>query len=119
MSNGNQVFAAPMLIWLHSIVIQYEDFKNPFPSLERYQDTYTMFNDDIQGTGAVNPRGSVSLHQGRHDSQAQLRTNLNGYPAAESDSLSPRRGSVAHEPSTGESLMLVSEYIFDAKVGLL
>jgi len=36
-----------------SIVIQYEDFKNPFPSLERYQDTYTMFNDDIQGTGAV------------------------------------------------------------------
>ncbi|KAK3052812.1 hypothetical protein LTR09_006295 [Extremus antarcticus] len=36
-----------------SIVIQYEDFKNPFPSLERYQNTYTMFNDDIQGTGAV------------------------------------------------------------------
>ncbi|KAF2770394.1 hypothetical protein EJ03DRAFT_270624 [Teratosphaeria nubilosa] len=35
------------------IVIQYEDFKNPFPSLERYQETYTMFNDDIQGTGAV------------------------------------------------------------------
>ncbi|KAI9658384.1 MAG: hypothetical protein M1821_002517 [Bathelium mastoideum] len=35
------------------IVIQYEDFKNPFPSLERYQHTYTMFNDDIQGTGAV------------------------------------------------------------------
>ncbi|KAK5135735.1 hypothetical protein LTR08_004721 [Meristemomyces frigidus] len=35
------------------IVIQYEDFKNPFPSLERYQGTYTMFNDDIQGTGAV------------------------------------------------------------------
>jgi len=35
------------------IVIQYEDFKNPFPALERYQHTYTMFNDDIQGTGAV------------------------------------------------------------------
>ncbi|GAM85525.1 hypothetical protein ANO11243_035320 [Dothideomycetidae sp. 11243] len=35
------------------IVIQYEDFKNPFPSLERYQKTYSMFNDDIQGTGAV------------------------------------------------------------------
>lgn len=30
------------------IVIQYEDFKNPFPALERYQDTYSMFNDDIQ-----------------------------------------------------------------------
>ena len=36
-----------------SIVIQYEDFKSPFPSLERYQHTYTMFNDDVQGTGAV------------------------------------------------------------------
>ncbi|KAL9083081.1 MAG: hypothetical protein Q9159_006011 [Coniocarpon cinnabarinum] len=35
------------------IVIQYEDFKNPFPALERYQHTYTMFNDDVQGTGAV------------------------------------------------------------------
>ncbi|KAF2720986.1 hypothetical protein K431DRAFT_285248 [Polychaeton citri CBS 116435] len=35
------------------IVIQYEDFKNPFPSLNRYQHTYSMFNDDIQGTGAV------------------------------------------------------------------
>ena len=35
------------------IVIQYEDFKNPFPALDRYQNTYTMFNDDVQGTGAV------------------------------------------------------------------
>ncbi|CBF70049.1 hypothetical protein AN6168.2 [Aspergillus nidulans FGSC A4] len=35
------------------IVIQFEDFKNPFPALERYQDVYTCFNDDIQGTGAV------------------------------------------------------------------
>ncbi|KIW05625.1 uncharacterized protein PV09_03496 [Verruconis gallopava] len=35
------------------IVIQFEDFKNPFPALERYKDTYTMFNDDVQGTGAV------------------------------------------------------------------
>jgi malate dehydrogenase (oxaloacetate-decarboxylating)(NADP+) len=34
-------------------VIQFEDFKNPFPALERYQDVYTCFNDDIQGTGAV------------------------------------------------------------------
>ena len=35
------------------IVIQFEDWKNPFPSLARYRDHYAMFNDDIQGTGAV------------------------------------------------------------------
>lgn len=35
------------------IVIQFEDWKNPFPSLERYRNDYAMFNDDIQGTGAV------------------------------------------------------------------
>ena len=35
------------------IVIQFEDWKNPFPSLERYREDYAMFNDDIQGTGAV------------------------------------------------------------------
>lgn len=38
---------------LLSIVVQFEDFKNPFPALERYRRTYTCFNDDIQGTGAV------------------------------------------------------------------
>lgn len=43
-----------------SIVIQYEDFKNPFPALERYKDTYTMFNDDIQGTGAVITGGFIN-----------------------------------------------------------
>jgi len=42
------------------IVIQFEDFKNPFPALERYQNTYTCFNDDIQGTGAVILGGFVS-----------------------------------------------------------
>lgn len=35
------------------IVIQFEDWKNPFPSLARYREDYAMFNDDIQGTGAV------------------------------------------------------------------
>lgn len=40
-------------VFLSSIVIQFEDFKNPFPALERYRDIYTCFNDDIQGTGAV------------------------------------------------------------------
>ena len=42
------------------IVIQYEDFKNPFPSLERYAGKYTMFNDDIQGTGAVVLAGIIN-----------------------------------------------------------
>ena len=43
-----------------SIVIQFEDFKNPFPALERYRDKYTCFNDDIQGTGAVILAGIIS-----------------------------------------------------------
>ena len=43
-----------------SIVIQYEDWKNPFTSLERYRNTYTMFNDDVQGTGAVIVGGFIN-----------------------------------------------------------
>ncbi|KAL0632846.1 hypothetical protein Q9L58_008274 [Maublancomyces gigas] len=42
------------------IVVQFEDFKNPFPSLERYRNTYTCFNDDIQGTGAVILSGMIN-----------------------------------------------------------
>jgi malate dehydrogenase (oxaloacetate-decarboxylating)(NADP+) len=42
------------------IIIQFEDFKNPFPALERYGGKYTCFNDDIQGTGAVVLGGIVS-----------------------------------------------------------
>ncbi|RPB18621.1 hypothetical protein L211DRAFT_901793 [Terfezia boudieri ATCC MYA-4762] len=42
------------------LVVQFEDFKNPFPSLERYKNTYTAFNDDIQGTGAVILGGVMS-----------------------------------------------------------
>lgn len=41
------------------IVIQFEDWKNPFPSLERYRTNYAMFNDDIQGTGAVIMGGMI------------------------------------------------------------
>ena len=43
-----------------SIVVQFEDFKNPFPALERYQHKYSMFNDDIQGTGAVILAGIIN-----------------------------------------------------------
>ncbi|KAL6714677.1 hypothetical protein ACLMJK_008102 [Lecanora helva] len=42
------------------IVIQFEDFKNPFPALEKFGGKYTCFNDDIQGTGAVVLGGIVS-----------------------------------------------------------
>lgn len=35
------------------MVIQFEDFKNPFPALARFRNRYTCFNDDVQGTGAV------------------------------------------------------------------
>ena len=48
-----------MLIKL-SIVVQFEDFKNPFPALERYQNKYSCFNDDIQGTGAVVLAGIIN-----------------------------------------------------------
>ena len=42
------------------IVIQFEDFKNPFPALEKYGGKYTCFNDDVQGTGSVILGGMVS-----------------------------------------------------------
>lgn len=45
------------------IVIQFEDWKNPFPSLERYRNDYAMFNDDIQGTGAVIMGGMIGAVQ--------------------------------------------------------
>lgn len=48
------------MLTLNSIVIQFEDFKNPFPALERYRDKYTCFNDDIQGTGAVVLAGIIN-----------------------------------------------------------
>jgi malate dehydrogenase (oxaloacetate-decarboxylating)(NADP+) len=41
-------------------VIQFEDFKNPWPPLEKYQDVYSCFNDDIQGTGAVIMAGIIN-----------------------------------------------------------
>lgn len=45
---------------MSSIVVQFEDFKNPWPALEKYRGRYTCFNDDIQGTGAVILAGIVS-----------------------------------------------------------
>lgn len=53
---------------MSSIVIQFEDWKNPFHALERYRDTYVMFNDDVQGTGAVILAGVINAvrHTGKH-----------------------------------------------------
>ncbi|KAM3073565.1 hypothetical protein ACMFMF_006770 [Clarireedia jacksonii] len=42
------------------IIVQFEDFKNPFPSLVKYQNRYPCFNDDIQGTGAVILAGIIN-----------------------------------------------------------
>ncbi|GAM91168.1 hypothetical protein ANO11243_092150 [Dothideomycetidae sp. 11243] len=42
------------------IVIQFEDWKNPWYTLEKYAPKYTMFNDDIQGTGAVIMGGMIT-----------------------------------------------------------
>lgn len=41
-------------------MVQFEDFKNPFPALDKYQYQYTCFNDDIQGTGAVILAGIIN-----------------------------------------------------------
>jgi malate dehydrogenase (oxaloacetate-decarboxylating)(NADP+) len=45
---------------ISSIVIQFEDFKNPWPTLEKYQHKFSCFNDDIQGTGAVILAGVIN-----------------------------------------------------------
>ena len=42
------------------IVVQFEDFKNPFPAIEKYGPKFTCFNDDIQGTGAVVLAGIIN-----------------------------------------------------------
>jgi malate dehydrogenase (oxaloacetate-decarboxylating)(NADP+) len=41
-------------------VVQFEDFKNPWPALDKYQYKFSCFNDDIQGTGAVILAGIIN-----------------------------------------------------------
>lgn len=55
----NELMASLSTLW-PGIIIQFEDFKNPFPSLERYGPIYPCFNDDIQGTGAVILAGIIN-----------------------------------------------------------
>lgn len=67
-SEENQLaFMDEMMIALNDkwpgLLVQFEDFKNPFPSLARYRNTYTCFNDDIQGTGAVILGGVINAFE--------------------------------------------------------
>ncbi|KUJ19977.1 NADP-dependent malic enzyme [Mollisia scopiformis] len=55
----DELMVALNTVW-PGIVVQFEDFKNPFPALERYQHKYSCFNDDIQGTGAVILAGIIN-----------------------------------------------------------
>ncbi|KAF8865954.1 NADP-dependent malic enzyme [Acephala macrosclerotiorum] len=55
----DELMVALNTVW-PGIVVQFEDFKNPFPALERYQHEYSCFNDDIQGTGAVILAGIIN-----------------------------------------------------------
>jgi len=55
----DELMVALNQVW-SGIVVQFEDFKNPFPALEKYQYKYSCFNDDIQGTGAVILAGMIN-----------------------------------------------------------
>ncbi|RKF55155.1 NADP-dependent malic enzyme [Golovinomyces cichoracearum] len=55
----SELMVALNTVW-PGIIVQFEDFKNPFPSLEKYGPKYACFNDDIQGTGAVILAGIIS-----------------------------------------------------------
>ncbi|KAI6251247.1 NADP-dependent malic enzyme [Erysiphe necator] len=48
----DELMVALNTVW-PGIIVQFEDFKNPFPALEKYGPKYSCFNDDVQGTGAV------------------------------------------------------------------
>lgn len=55
----DELMEALNTVW-PGIVVQFEDFKNPFPALEKFGPKYACFNDDVQGTGAVILAGIIN-----------------------------------------------------------
>ncbi|KAI1006995.1 NADP-dependent malic enzyme [Podosphaera aphanis] len=55
----DELMEALTSIW-PGIIVQFEDFKNPFPALEKYGPKYSCFNDDVQGTGSVILAGTIN-----------------------------------------------------------
>ena len=86
---------------LHSrypnLIIQFEDFtsENAFRFLERYQDKYPMFNDDIQGTGSVILAGFTNA--------ARIAAKESGRPLSDQRILMAGAGSAA--VGVGKQLM--------------
>jgi malate dehydrogenase (oxaloacetate-decarboxylating)(NADP+) len=66
------------------VLVQFEDFSNDhcFDLLARYRDKYLMFNDDIQGTGAVVAAGIVNAWRATGTEPARSRFVFLGAGAA-------------------------------------
>ncbi|RKF59518.1 NADP-dependent malic enzyme [Erysiphe neolycopersici] len=61
----DELMVALNTVW-PGIIVQFEDFKNPFPALEKYGPKYSCFNDDVQGTGAVILGGIINALKMTH-----------------------------------------------------
>jgi hypothetical protein len=59
-------FVAAVHEQLPDVLLQWEDFAtaHALPILARYRDKLLTFNDDIQGTAAVNPRRTARRGEG-------------------------------------------------------
>jgi len=70
-------FMAAMANVFPQLLVQFEDFStdNAFKYLNRYRNTYKVFNDDIQGTGSVVLSGFINA--------ARIASAASGLPLAE------------------------------------
>lgn len=91
-------FMYEMSIVFPKMLIQFEDFSTDkaFVYLDRYRDKYPMFNDDIQGTGAVVLGGFVNA--------AKISSKASGRPLSEHRILFLGAGSAG----VGVSMQLMS-----------